>query len=138
MKKQLGRRATVASTVWTVSPSGGFTAVSGNVVLGVNGLALPCGRSTASGRPQNATGDPAPVAVIDPLADLKATVGTCALRAAAKASSASTDATGAFAADGLAGELTVVAAAGCRTFVPVGSRPAFKGTRLVTITGTTP
>ncbi|WP_030746789.1 hypothetical protein [Streptomyces griseus] len=57
------------STVWTVGPAPGrFTAVnSGNVVLAVNGLALPCTRSTATGRVQDATGNPAPVAVVDTL-----------------------------------------------------------------------
>ncbi|MEV6204983.1 hypothetical protein AB0M64_34175 [Streptomyces sp. NPDC051771] len=196
MKKPLGRAAAVAtaaaacvlavppataapSTVWTVTPSGDFTAHSGNVVLGVNGLALPCSRSTASGRVQNATGNPAPVAVIGTLTfgapgapcttplgpmtvtpvtplpvlaqdhsagvtrgyvggvDLKVTVGACVFRVTGKASSTYTNATSGFAVDSLAGELTVVSAAGCGMFVPVGSRPTFKGTYLVTMAGTT-
>ncbi|MFD6461975.1 hypothetical protein, partial [Streptomyces roseolus] len=197
MKKPLGRLAAVAtaaaacllavppataapSTVRTVTPSGGFTAVnSGNVVLSVNGLALPCGRSTASGRVHDATGNPAPVAVIDTLVfgapgapcatplgpmtvtpvtpvpvlaqdhsagvtrgyvgnvDLKVTAGACAFRVTGKASSTYANATSAFAVDSLAGELTVVSSAGCGMFVPVGSRPTFKGTYLVTMTGTT-
>ncbi|MFD4375777.1 hypothetical protein [Streptomyces sp. NPDC058486] len=92
MKKPIGKLAAVAgavvtafaltaapasavpSTVWTVLPSPGhFTAVnSGNVVLTLNGLALTCGRSTASGQMNSADGNPAGVAVITTL-----TFGSC-------------------------------------------------------------
>ncbi|MET9350240.1 hypothetical protein [Streptomyces termitum] len=55
----------VPSTTWTVTPSGGFTAVNrGNVSLFLGGIALTCAKSTASGQTQNATGNPAAIAVI--------------------------------------------------------------------------
>ncbi|GHA92173.1 hypothetical protein ACIQRS_21715 [Streptomyces termitum] len=101
----------VPSTTWTVTPSGGFTAVNrGNVSLFLGGLALTCGKSTASGRTQNATGNPAAIAVI----------------------------TGLFSVAGAAGELTVVSSSGCGTVAPVGAKPTFKGDYLVNPGGTPP
>ncbi|CAM5417093.1 hypothetical protein STANM309S_02600 [Streptomyces tanashiensis] len=60
----------VPSTVWTVNPTpASFTAAnSGNVVLSVNGIAMTCTKSTASGTMASATGNPATVASISAIA----------------------------------------------------------------------
>ncbi|MFE6224114.1 hypothetical protein [Streptomyces sp. NPDC057854] len=60
----------VASTVWTVTPSpANFAATnSGNIVLSVNGIAMTCTKSTASGTMQSATGNPATVGSISAIA----------------------------------------------------------------------
>ncbi|WP_436739376.1 hypothetical protein [Streptomyces sp. BBFR102] len=62
-----GTASAVPSTVWTVSPSpADFTAAnSGNIVLSVNGIAMTCTTSGASGTMQSATGNPATVANIN-------------------------------------------------------------------------
>ncbi|MDV9190404.1 hypothetical protein R6L23_19665 [Streptomyces sp. SR27] len=60
----------VASTVWTVNPTpASFTAAnSGNIVLSVNGIAMTCTKSNASGTMQSATGNPATVGSISSIA----------------------------------------------------------------------
>ncbi|MER5883274.1 hypothetical protein ABT160_05560 [Streptomyces sp. NPDC001941] len=61
-----GPALAVPSTVWTVNPSpASFTATnSGNIVLSVNGIAMTCTTSGASGTMASATGNPAVVASI--------------------------------------------------------------------------
>ncbi|MFB7512469.1 hypothetical protein [Streptomyces sp. NPDC056144] len=65
-----GPASAVPSTVWTVTPSpASFTATnSGNVVLSVNGIAMTCTNSKASGSMASATGNPATVASISAIA----------------------------------------------------------------------
>ncbi|MEV8585425.1 hypothetical protein [Streptomyces sp. NPDC051180] len=65
-----GPASAVPSTVWTVNPTpASFTAVnSGNVVLSVNGIAMTCTKSNASGTMASATGNPATVASISAIA----------------------------------------------------------------------
>ncbi|MFJ4868178.1 hypothetical protein [Streptomyces sp. NPDC088757] len=62
----------VPSTVWTVSPAPSPVNVSatnsGNIVLGVNGIAMTCTKSTATATMFNATGNPATVASISAIA----------------------------------------------------------------------
>lgn len=61
-----GPASAVPSTVWTVNPSpASFTATnSGNIVLSVNGIAMTCTKSGASGSMASATGNPATVGSI--------------------------------------------------------------------------
>lgn len=62
----VGPASAVPSTTWTVNPSpASFTATnSGNIVLSVNGIAMTCTTSGASGSMASATGNPATVGSI--------------------------------------------------------------------------
>ncbi|MFF5638282.1 hypothetical protein [Streptomyces sp. NPDC012825] len=88
MKKPIGRRTVAAgaavaalvltaapasavpSTVWTVTPSPvAFSAKNGaNLANSINGIAITCTKSSASGTLRSAAGDPATVGTIDSIA----------------------------------------------------------------------